>query len=431
MTAPSPKGRRVVLLGGSSEIGLAIVCELQHRAPREVMLVGRNGEALAAAASRLTQTGCPRVLTTELDAVERGRHGQALEQAFRELGGADIVVLALGALGERGGLPSDIGAAGDLLEVNVLGAGSLMMHAARLLRDGGGGTIVVLSSVAAERARKSNAVYGASKAGLDALAQGLGDALRGEGVRDRRASTRVCAHEDDPGPQAGATRQHARGCRAGARRRARPWRSHRVGPARDALGGARDPPPSTRGPSQGQPMSARRSPTYEPVSTAELAELSELRARRRAARRRVRLARLDLALGIGAGLALIIFTPGLAIAGLIAILAVVLCVASLIGGRILHCRRAGRTARRSRRALEALAGEPPSHRAPAAPRVRRARPHCHDVCGERLAPRRARRAGQQTMSRCGRANIGAHPRRAGPPTGAAKAVSQAGETAPS
>ena len=67
--------------------------------------------------------------------------------------------------------------------MNVVGSGSLLIHAARRLRDGGGGTLVVLSSVAAERPRRANAVYGASKAALDALARGLGDDLHEDGVR--------------------------------------------------------------------------------------------------------------------------------------------------------------------------------------------------------------------------------------------------------
>src|SRR5208337_1974406 len=96
--------------------------------------------------------------------------------------GADVVILAVGVLGERGGLPSNIESATDVLAVNLVGAGSLMMHAARHLRDGAGGTIVVLSSAAAERPRRANVVYGASKAGLDSLAQGLGDALYDENV---------------------------------------------------------------------------------------------------------------------------------------------------------------------------------------------------------------------------------------------------------
>jgi decaprenylphospho-beta-D-erythro-pentofuranosid-2-ulose 2-reductase len=176
-------GRRVLVLGGSSEIALAIVRELQSRGPREVALVGRDMTALDAAAAELGAAGCARVLTFELDALDLPRHEQALAQAFVELGGADIVILAVGVLGERGGLPDDIAAAASVLQVNLVAAGSLLMRAAGRLREHAGGTIVVLSSVAAERPRRANVVYGASKAGLDSLAQGLADDLHGDGVR--------------------------------------------------------------------------------------------------------------------------------------------------------------------------------------------------------------------------------------------------------
>jgi decaprenylphospho-beta-D-erythro-pentofuranosid-2-ulose 2-reductase len=80
-------------------------------------------------------------------------------------------------------MPSDVAGALQLLEVNVVGAGSLLIQAARRLREAGGGALVVLSSVAAERPRRGNAVYGASKAAIDSLAQALGDDLREANVR--------------------------------------------------------------------------------------------------------------------------------------------------------------------------------------------------------------------------------------------------------
>ncbi len=182
-TAAGSAGRRVILLGGTSEIGLAIVGELQRRAPREVALVGRDAGALARAVGELEAAGCERVIALEFDALDTRSHGEVLGQALERLDGADIVVLAVGVLGERGGLPADISSAVELLEVNVVGAGSLLLHAASALRERGGGALVVLSSVAAERPRRANVVYGASKSGLDALAQGLGDAVREDGVR--------------------------------------------------------------------------------------------------------------------------------------------------------------------------------------------------------------------------------------------------------
>ena len=171
------------MLGGTSEIAIAIVRELQSRAPREVALLGRDAGALARAAEELQAPGSKPPITLVLDALQTDRHADVIGEAFDRLGGADIVVLAVGVLGERGGLPEDIADALEVLRVNVVGAGSLLLHAAQRLRDGGGGALVVLSSVAAERPRRGNVVYGASKAGLDALAQGLGDALHDEGVR--------------------------------------------------------------------------------------------------------------------------------------------------------------------------------------------------------------------------------------------------------
>jgi decaprenylphospho-beta-D-erythro-pentofuranosid-2-ulose 2-reductase len=173
----------VVVLGGTSEIALATVRELQSRSPREVALVGRDVEALAGAAKALQEAGCPQVATVELDALDLGRHTEAVGEAFERLGGADIVIVAVGLLGERGGMPSDIAGAVEVLQVNTVAAGSLLIESARRLLEAGGGQLVVLSSVAAERPRRGNAVYGASKAALDALAQALGDDLRERGVR--------------------------------------------------------------------------------------------------------------------------------------------------------------------------------------------------------------------------------------------------------
>lgn len=175
--------RRIVVLGGTSEIALAIVAELLRAGPREVVLVGRDAARLDAAVGRLTRAGCNQVSSLELDADDTHLHEDAVAEAIGRAGGADLVIVAVGVLGERGGVPRDVGDALDVLRVNVVGAGSLLISAARALARQGSGTIVVLSSVAGERVRPANVVYGAAKAGLDALAQGLGDALHADGVR--------------------------------------------------------------------------------------------------------------------------------------------------------------------------------------------------------------------------------------------------------
>lgn len=174
--------KRVVLLGGTSEIGLAIVRELAAAGgAREVVLAGRDTEHLRDAARRLHEQGCAQVQTLALGAP--GTHGQLVRRARELLGDIDLAIVAVGALGERDGLPADIAAAVDVLDVNVVLAGSLLLHAAQALDEQGGGRIVVLSSVAALRPRASNAVYCAAKAGIDALGRGLDDALRERGVR--------------------------------------------------------------------------------------------------------------------------------------------------------------------------------------------------------------------------------------------------------
>jgi decaprenylphospho-beta-D-erythro-pentofuranosid-2-ulose 2-reductase len=174
---------RLLVLGGSSEIGGAIAAELARDGVREIVLTGRDTASLAGAAADLKAAGAERVETLELDALDTERHRAALERAFELLATVDVAVLAVGVLGSRGGLPEDVPAAVEVLGVNSVGAGSLLMETARLMRRQGRGTIVVLSSVAAERPRATNAVYCASKAAIDALATALDDELSEEGIR--------------------------------------------------------------------------------------------------------------------------------------------------------------------------------------------------------------------------------------------------------
>jgi len=174
--------RRAIVLGGGSEIALAIV-RATVAPDADLMLVGREGPHLSEAADALRGDGHRNVQTELLEADDTASHGRVLGDAFARLGGADLVVLAVGVLGERGGVPADIEGAVGVLSTNAVAAGSLLLHAAKELKDRGGGTLVVLSSVAGEVVRPANLVYGASKAALDALARGTGDALLGDDVR--------------------------------------------------------------------------------------------------------------------------------------------------------------------------------------------------------------------------------------------------------
>jgi decaprenylphospho-beta-D-erythro-pentofuranosid-2-ulose 2-reductase len=175
--------RRVLLVGGTSEIGLAIVRRLAVQGPVRAFLLGRDRERLARALGTLERAAGIRGEIDVLEADDLDSHRTVVEQAFSKAGGFDVVVLAVGVLGAQSGLDADRAETAEVMRVNFLGAGSLLIECLRSLRERASGTLVVLSSVAAERPRASNAIYGAAKAGLDALAQGLADATEGTGVR--------------------------------------------------------------------------------------------------------------------------------------------------------------------------------------------------------------------------------------------------------
>jgi decaprenylphospho-beta-D-erythro-pentofuranosid-2-ulose 2-reductase len=117
------------------------------------------------------------------DAARPETHDAVVVDLARRVGDLDVVILAVGQLGEQERLRDDPGAAAALIAVNHAGAAASALAVASQFRRQGHGRLVVLSSVAGERARRGNYVYGASKAGLDAFAQGLADDLAGTGAR--------------------------------------------------------------------------------------------------------------------------------------------------------------------------------------------------------------------------------------------------------
>jgi len=169
---------RLLLLGGTSEIGLAILASLGLPAGAEVILAGRDEQRLAAAGKEL---GC-QVTTMNYDAMDTGGH-QAFADAVFAAGPLDMVISAAGVLIPQEEAERDVKRAADMVETNFTGHVTTLLAIASKMRAQGRGTIVVLSSVAAVRPRKANFVYGSAKAGLDAFARGLADSLHGTGVR--------------------------------------------------------------------------------------------------------------------------------------------------------------------------------------------------------------------------------------------------------
>lgn len=180
----------VLLLGGRSEIGLAITKRLVRDGARRVVLAAREADSADGAGDGVETTtavksaGAESVGFVAFDAARPDTHEEFVRKAFEELGGdADVVVDAFGVLGSQEAYESDPLAAAESVTPNFTGHVSVGLHVARQLREQGHGTLVVLSSVAGVRVRKSNFVYGSTKAGLDGFAQGLGDAMRGSGAR--------------------------------------------------------------------------------------------------------------------------------------------------------------------------------------------------------------------------------------------------------
>ncbi|MFI6401191.1 decaprenylphospho-beta-D-erythro-pentofuranosid-2-ulose 2-reductase [Streptomyces sp. NPDC050548] len=170
----------LLVLGGTSRIALATARRLIARRTRTVWLAGRPSPALESAATELRALGAE-VRTVAFDALAPDSHETVLGKVFAE-GDIDMVLLAFGTLGDQARDERDPAAAVRVARTNYTGAVSSGLISARALQAQGHGCLVVLSSVAGERARRTNFIYGSSKAGLDTFTQGLGDALHGTGV---------------------------------------------------------------------------------------------------------------------------------------------------------------------------------------------------------------------------------------------------------
>ena len=169
------------MFGGNSEIALATLEALADEGLRSVVLAVRD-PAAAAGLAALRARGLA-VDAIAFDADEPDTHGDAVAEAFAALGGhVDLALVAFGVLGDQERAVRDPAAAVALARTNFVGAVSVLTVLAGRMRAQGHGSIVVLSSVAGERGRRANYPYGATKAGLDAFAQGLGDALADGGV---------------------------------------------------------------------------------------------------------------------------------------------------------------------------------------------------------------------------------------------------------
>jgi len=174
---------KAVSVGATRGMGRALARLMAERGDA-LFLLGRDGAGLAASARDLEVRGARGpVGRAALDLALPAGFAGALDAADRALGGFDTLVVTGGLFDRQDDLVADPARLERLLHVNFTGTVVLCQMAAERLAARGGGTVCAFSSVAGDRARRSNYLYGASKAGLSAFLDGLGHAYAGRGVR--------------------------------------------------------------------------------------------------------------------------------------------------------------------------------------------------------------------------------------------------------
>jgi NAD(P)-dependent dehydrogenase (short-subunit alcohol dehydrogenase family) len=169
----------VAVFGGRSEIGLAVATRLAPGAT--VALAARPGSLEEPAAACLA-AGAQRVELFDFDADDIAAQAEVVASIEDQVGPIDVAVLAFGILGDQSVAEHDPVATAALLHTDFVAQASLLTGLADRMRARGRGTLVAFSSVAGQRVRRANYVYGSAKAGLDGFASGLADALHGSGV---------------------------------------------------------------------------------------------------------------------------------------------------------------------------------------------------------------------------------------------------------
>jgi decaprenylphospho-beta-D-erythro-pentofuranosid-2-ulose 2-reductase len=172
---------RVLILGAASGIAQA-TARLYAGEGAIIGLAGRNVGRLDGIADDLRARGATRVERFDVDFMTAVVPPE-LTDMVSKLGGLNHVILAYGVLGEQALAEKDQAVAQSIIDVNFRSAAAWALAVAEVLERQGRGSLVVLGSVAGDRGRRSNYVYGASKAGLATLVEGISHRFRGTGPR--------------------------------------------------------------------------------------------------------------------------------------------------------------------------------------------------------------------------------------------------------
>ena len=174
--------RKILIVGATS----AIAEQAARRFAADgdaLFLVGRRADRLEAVADDLKVRGAHTTGTHVMDADDLAAHAPMLDAAEAALGGLDTVLVAYGTLPDQAACAADPATAVAAWHTNAVSQIALLTDVANRFERQGHGLIAAISSVAGDRGRASNYVYGSAKAGLNAFLDGLRHRLFGSGVQ--------------------------------------------------------------------------------------------------------------------------------------------------------------------------------------------------------------------------------------------------------
>lgn len=174
--------KKILIVGATSAIAEA-TARLYAAQGHSLYLLGRDEGRLQTIAADLKVRGAAATHYARLDLNEFAQHAAALDAAAAALGGLDIVLVAHGTLGDQAACERDFAAALMELNTNAISVMSLLTHLANRFEAQQHGSIAVISSVAGDRGRQSNYVYGTAKGAVTIFLQGLRNRLHKSGVQ--------------------------------------------------------------------------------------------------------------------------------------------------------------------------------------------------------------------------------------------------------
>lgn len=174
--------KKIAIVGATSAIAQATARIFAKRGDA-LFLIARDEEKLKTVVEDLRVRGGGPVGYMIADANDIDRHQEQFDKAVATLGGLDTVLIAHGVLGNQADDEKDYQRIKDVVQTNFLSVTSMVTILAGLFEKQGSGTIAVISSVAGDRGRKSNYVYGTSKAAVSTFLQGVRGRLVQSGVK--------------------------------------------------------------------------------------------------------------------------------------------------------------------------------------------------------------------------------------------------------